>query len=1223
MKLYSSFDNPVLRTAEDMAETLGVFMKAYYSKISTPYLTKNSTGSNWRKYMNTFAIEASNLLDRIKSNLNNNIDGILKSQHKIYMFNVPSTIKSISSIVAHHSSVYKQLVKADNLYDFMFGVPSVYETVITTSTNEFILGSNRVASDYNGAYMVSSVTVNGYDTLYTLYYDENNNRQYLYTYSNLAVNDVMRVSYRTSDCYYHDEGNYIVYTQHDYNRYGGNDLFVYANNGWYPEQYTSGVVTTGYQPVYYTLWNGVDSLGLLCDTPRLHDEPDNLYLERIRDAYIYLPGFTKFGMRNILAKKLNLIQHKIWDNDRVIYNLSNIWEDSVRVDYRPIDHYSYKCLGIGVPDNVVDGSIRLFRNGLLRHMPDDYIIRGDTIVLSTPITSSENIIIDYLLKTGNYYTMYIYNVPSLLIDGIRKDFALQYPQMIGKTQVYHNLLRNSNGPDYDERAGHVIFTNAPLAGDNVTIIYYVEEQFREFGFSRVRAPEICDGINNIFTIEGIYDIMSLYVNGGYVTEGLDYDMIDDNHVRLYIAPEIESKVEACLYRYEVPYAIAEGAEFEQVSIIFMPDGCIKWNIGSLEPSTRYRKLNLRLQYIGVSDRDFNDVWLTGYMTSGTMYANDNSYINTITYRTSETSIIKNNTTDYMEHMKPDRDGYVYERVQDPGILYGYIPRYPEFDVNVSYINTDLLSTTRIRHDDNIEYTYNVRNIGNKIADDCVMTIYLPMHYVLVNDGGGLFHIECKTPRGLRHDVRYILSSRWSSNVTDSVNIFPIHDEYYVPRLLLDDELMPKTDLVNMVEQINNVSPILWGYGKWDYAAWDTYDNVYGDIHYTNQLTMHSARSDIVCSHADRYNYSFLPHRYDTSMESYPQSIVYGMEDLTDERASLPRRMDFRSGIGFDKDLEVDIHLNEYTYNNASKEYQYPAYINTGVFYLNDIYGYQFDTANTVSINSNHPLAAGNVTYIPEDATDLHVVIFDNSCLARRTCFFNNYYQPTHEYTELLYGNAINTKLRTTFSDINITNFVCNNTGLDITHYDISDNIINLHNVSSGVEYTIDHEYLINVDTTYTITYTLNNSYYVNGVVVYFDKHYDNILIRYNSGAGQHNTGIVINPMYTPYSSKFLYADVFEPVPETIRCWVSPINIKAHSMEPVFVICEVLDKHGSPIQYQAVSWVSSDTQTYSNYTDKFGRSTWKLTINDLTNAGTTVNITATVANKSCYCSVYVY
>lgn len=1222
MKILSKYDNPATDTTNKMADTLGVFMAAYSNKVTDQHITSSSPGSNWRKFMNPFAIEIESLLDRVYNQLDVNInrDNFLTN---VYMINIPSEITEIDSIQIYESSILGELTQSDNIFDFLTGAPITYTFTTPIPINIFNIHSaqytGRPAPDYNDSYIINSVTVNNVDAEYTVTYNTVSKLYEVMLLVSTNTDDVVKISYRTLDTFYYDNSNKILYIR---DLYGDNEnIYVSAHDNYYP---CSPGTDDGYSPVVSRYWNTLDSIGLLCDTERLEGETDELFRERIRDAYIYLPGVHQTGIRNVLARKANIIKHYTWNNDRIEYPLSNIHEDSLRIDYRPIDHYSYVCSGVSIPAGVITDSIRLFRNGIFKHQYDDYIIKDRAIYLTIPITSTENIVIDYIVNNGYNYVMFKRIVPEIEINGYRNTFTLPVEHIIGKTQVYHNSLRLSPGSDFNEAPGSITLKRTPLLHDNVTIIYHTELTGAKYKFLRHLCTNTADGFNRLFTIPDDYDFISVYVNGCYHELNKDYIMTNRTTISLYLAPDDNSRVEACLYHTNAAGAL--GGEFEQLSISYDPDGTIRWNIGSIQPDTKFRELKMQLQYLGVSDRTFDDVWLSANIKSDTYYAHNIEYFNTLHYDITEYSELTKQRTNYIQSLKPARDGYISEDTINPGILYGYIPKYPAFELESSYINVDRQSTSIIRTDDHLEYSFKVRNIGDKIADGTVATIYAPMRYTLSNENGGHFTLKCVTPRGLQHDIRYILSSRWNIDTQDSINVFPIHDKYYHPRLLLNEDGTANTQLETFAQYINHVAPVLWGYGKWDEASWDTYDNVYSDIYDKETGTLPTTHDFIDSKHTIRGNFANIPHLYDPDMSSYPQSTLKDPGKPDNPSNDIWRRMDFRSGIGFDDDLVLDVHDDEAVVNaQCNTEYRYPVYINKGVFYLNDKYSYQFAGLHTISIHHIYnPLIANNRYMLPHNIHDMHVVIMDNACIARKTCFFDSNHNNTHQYTDTVYGNGLNTKLKCTFTDIDVKTilFSNGNTIVTIPEYTVTDNVITIPDYMPGVEQLDTNEYIIDTNTYYIVQYTLNNSYYIDSNdIIWFDKAYDWIMIRYNKeDVEEHYTGIDVNPLYTPYCSKFIYGDIFDPKAEDLSVWCSPGYVKAGSGEPVYAICQVTDKHGTPVIGKTITWIASDGQTYTGGTDKFGRNTWKLT---LTTPGATVNITATVDSLSSFCSITTY
>jgi hypothetical protein len=154
-----------------------------------------------------------------------------------------------------------------------------------------------------------------------------------------------------------------------------------------------------------------------------------------------------------------------------------------------------------------------------------------------------------------------------------------------------------------------------------------------------------------------------------------------------------------------------------------------------------------------------------------------------------------------------------------------------------------------------------------------------------------------------------------------------------------------------------------------------------------------------------------------------------------------------------------------------------------------------------------------------------------------------------------------------------------------------------------VSVTSDKELVIETDCKYTAVYELNNSYYIDMYGYLFVNVYEaTVIVSYDS-ADKFRTGILANPMYSPHTQKFVYADIFEPEPNSISSWISPNCIKASSGEPVFVTAELLDKHGTPCSGKLVTFTGIETNTMP--TNQFGRCVY---IFNAPSTGKTITVT---------------
>lgn len=1222
MILYSYLDSILSPSTSELSATLGEFMTAYSNTLTDQYPDDTSSGSNWQKLINPVALAIDEFENESISAVNHRIDSD-SFIHNTYTLVNNVSADDITAVTVYNNTSQIELSKAEYVWDFIYGVPCVEEFAITIAQNSFDM-SHRISYDASGERCINYITINNVDvTNYTITDND--------TYSNITfstdalVGDTVKFSYRTHDCFYYDDARYIIYLREQYDSTGTGNVFFSDGTSWYPQ---TPSVDVGNLPEYQQFWNRLDSLGLLCDTPRLLDEEDTNYRERIRDAFIYPSGTTQNGIRNILGRRLDLIQHDTWTDDKYDVTLNNIWEDSLRIDYRPIDSFSFEFLGISAPDLVVEDSLRVYRNGILKHDSNtdssgtyDYDITNDVIVFNNALTSDEIVVIDYLLKTGSYYKLNIFSVPSGQIDGTNNTFTLPTNQIIGTVQVYHNLLRNASGIDYNEYDGYIIMKEAPAVGDIITIVYYTDEEAEAYEWEHYVPIDTIDGANDTFTIPSGWDKLFVFRNGGYLTKDKDYTEINTTQIQLIDSlglsdpPDADARIEVFTVVYNT--SLSEGAEYEQFQFQMLEDGCCKWYLGTKYPATEYTDIYFKLQYNGSNKIIPEHLWVTSHISTDSKYASDSIYANTIEFEKNKFINIENDTTTYVYTLEPQRNGWEETIEEKPDDPLGYIPYHPEMEIQMSYENLDRTRTDYIFSGDILLYKIRIRNIGNIYAENVTVTMCPPPYYRLSHNGGGNFTLACDTKRGLSHDLRYIYTSRWSNSQSDSINVFPIWDRYYAPRLFFDDEGFATNELKAFAKRINDKAPILWGNGKWDESIWDSYTNVYGEIYTDEEETIYTKFHDIEANKSQRYNYSFIPHRWDAKVNTFPQTDIDGIS----------RRLDFQSGIGWEEDLKLTVDTDEYETLSNFKQYKFPVYVNTGNFYVNDIESYQFANMSNVVIDASNPLGASNEIQLPTDTNTIYAIINDsgNTHLARKTCFYDNTYSQTHIKTETLKGNGINKKLFTEFTNITILSLTYNSTAtaLASTDYTITDNEIELINTAEGVYYTTDNEYIIDYDDEYTVTYTLNYSYYIDdNYTMYFDSSYSEISILYDSSEEYYNTGIIMNPLYSPHTQKFVYAELASPVSESIECWCSPLDHRAGTDEPLFVTAELMSKEKTPIEGATVDFTSSDGQTFTGYTNKFGRVVWVYT-NSTSTSGTTITFTVTGDSLTDTCTLYIY
>jgi len=1211
MILYSKDDNILSQLTQRMADTLGSFMAAVTNSITAKFITSASAGSNWQKFINPFALELDESAELCVDAVKFPLFAMNKLSH-VYTLSIPADIDDITDVASVTVSGDTTMMKSSYIWDFIYGYPLVVSHTVTAVTDTVLVG-NRIAYDLNGGYMLNYVTVNGierddYIVTYSAGY------QAIKFTSNLNINDVVVISYRTDNTFYYDKDNYTLYIRGHID--DTVDTFYQSDTGqWYPD--TPVIGHDGYKPVSHHIWNRLDSYALLSNTERKSDENDSEFKERIIDAYLYRPSQNITGIRNVLAQKLGLIQHTTWPTDTIDITLDNIWPDSVRIDYKPLRMYSFEFDGVVVPSNVNNNSVRVFRNGLLLRADEDYTFDGYTVSFTRPLKPLENVVIDYLLQDDTYPTYVLYKVPNTQIDGVNRLFNLPHQQVIGKTQVYHNLLRKVNNADYIEHDGSIEFISTPTNTDNIFLVYYIRDNHINNGyrFERYIPTEPIDGVNTTFTIPEAANTVMVYVNGGYKHINDDYTMPNSSTVVLHLAPEVGSTVEIDYYVHNDK--TQGGCGYEQLSFMLRPDGSIEWHIGTLMPSEHYAELSVSLKYLHEDESTFDDVYMTASVRTSSLYATGPIWFNTRSYIKQDVSMLGGETIAKRITLEPTNNGYVSAETREPNELYGYVPYHPVIDTRYEYYNTRDLDDKYIRYNDNIVYVFKVRNTGNIRAEDVICNIYVPQRFELIDNGGGSFSLHCHSPAGKRHDVRYIRTSRWSADTAESINIYHLWDEYYQTRLLMQDGT-PTNQLIEFVNTLNDITLHLWSNGKWDVSLWETMRRIYGDVISFVTYNTYTSKHELEAADSRNNSYSYLPHYWDPDIRCYQTTE-------RQELGNIPRRMDFVSGIGFDNDLELSVD-DELEYFNDTAINSYKIKLKPGVFYLNDIEGYQYAAIGLVSFDTTNPLGASNDIAIPADSTEIRCIVVDANELyaCRYTEFYDSSNNRTHTKYEVLRGNNYNTKLHLEFRDVTVNALYHEGALVSNSMYTVDDNTIVLNNNAPGVEYVAqDNEYVIYDYTSYEVEYTLNHSFYISNDAVYFDAYYQEGVIYYERSADSlFNTGLSMHPANNPYTRKFVYADIYEPSAEMIECWCTPTQIRNNSNMPVVCVCAVTDKHGTPVSGCSVQWLSTDGQSYTVTTDQYGRGTWFFMPNS--HAGNYVHITAKISNDLLdSCKVYIY
>lgn len=109
------------------------------------------------------------------------------------------------------------------------------------------------------------------------------------------------------DVYLIDTDREIIYLKYKYDvskyfEYG--KLTIITNNY---DEYTV--------PIYpHNVWNFFDELGLLLDLPRINEEDNLSYKERLLNVFKYTQNSSKIGFLNAISNELGLRKHIIWEN---------------------------------------------------------------------------------------------------------------------------------------------------------------------------------------------------------------------------------------------------------------------------------------------------------------------------------------------------------------------------------------------------------------------------------------------------------------------------------------------------------------------------------------------------------------------------------------------------------------------------------------------------------------------------------------------------------------------------------------------------------------------------------------------------------------------------------------------------------------------------------------------------------------------------------------------
>lgn len=127
----------------------------------------------------------------------------------------------------------------------------------------------------------------------------------LYSFFGLGTNYEVENIIQQPDFYYIDYTKKIIYVRDKYdtdknNKYGQIDLVL--DNG---KKYN--IKTT-----LHHIWNFFDEFGALLSCPRLLEENNTHYKQRILDVFKNPASSTKVGLLNGISRELGIRQHKIW-----------------------------------------------------------------------------------------------------------------------------------------------------------------------------------------------------------------------------------------------------------------------------------------------------------------------------------------------------------------------------------------------------------------------------------------------------------------------------------------------------------------------------------------------------------------------------------------------------------------------------------------------------------------------------------------------------------------------------------------------------------------------------------------------------------------------------------------------------------------------------------------------------------------------------------------------
>lgn len=108
----------------------------------------------------------------------------------------------------------------------------------------------------------------------------------------------------TLDTYFADAKRNIIYVRRKYNVDA-----VYPNGS---IKYTYGKKTYTQELIPHHVWNFFDEFGLLLCTPRLPEEPNILYKERLLDVFRNPANASRDGLVNGIARELGLRRNRVW-----------------------------------------------------------------------------------------------------------------------------------------------------------------------------------------------------------------------------------------------------------------------------------------------------------------------------------------------------------------------------------------------------------------------------------------------------------------------------------------------------------------------------------------------------------------------------------------------------------------------------------------------------------------------------------------------------------------------------------------------------------------------------------------------------------------------------------------------------------------------------------------------------------------------------------------------